>query len=262
MTTWNEATPVGTDYISGGDDNIRDLKAAVRERLAREHYMLGAGDSSDDGKHRMARGVAADRPTAVAGHIYISTDTQKLSFAIADGTWVDLRADDPAGVIKLFAGADAPSGWLICNGNLISRTTYADLFAVIGTTYGVGDGSTTFSLPDLKGRVPVGLDSSQSDFDALGEIGGEKTHALVEAELAAHNHDITDPGHTHAPLNGGNFVVNRSGASYMPVGVDNNMTYDITTGSRTTGITVNDAGSGTAHNNLQPYIALNYIIKY
>ena len=262
MTTWNEATPAGTEYISGGDDIIRDFKAAVRERLEREHYMLGSGDSADDGKHRLASGIAANRPDAVTGHVYVSTDTSVVSFAIASGVWIDLRPDDLPGVVKLFAGSSAPSGWLVCNGNAISRTSYASLFAVIGTTYGVGDGSTTFNLPDLKGRVPIGLDSSQTEFDALGDTGGAKTHTLATAEMPAHGHTVTDPGHTHDPLTGTNFLV------FVPSGGTNTLDGgpyvkgEATTKSAVTGITIANAGGGGAHNNLQPYVTLNYIIKY
>jgi microcystin-dependent protein len=79
----------------------------------------------------------------------------------------------------MFAGSTAPTGWLLCDGTAVSRTTYSDLFAITSTTYGVGDGSTTFNLPNLKGRVPVGLDTSQTEFDVLGETGGAKTHTLT-----------------------------------------------------------------------------------
>ena len=87
----------------------------------------------------------------------------------------------PVGSIQMFGGTTAPSGWLICDGSEVSRTTYADLFNVIGTTYGTGDGSNTFNLPNFKGRVPVGLDGNDTDFNTLGKTGGSK-------ELQAHKH--------------------------------------------------------------------------
>jgi len=101
----------------------------------------------------------------------------------------------PVGIIQMYGAAVAPTGFLICDGSAISRVTYSVLFAVIGTTYGVGNGSTTFNIPNLKGKVAVGLDAAQTEFDALGEVGGEKTHALTTAELAAHGH--TQDAHTH-----------------------------------------------------------------
>ena len=146
-----------------------------------------------------------------------------------------------AGMISLYGGAVAPSGYLICDGAAVSRTTYADLFTAIGTTYGAGNGSTTFNLPNLKGRVPVGVDPSQTEFDALGENGGSKTHTLTVDEMPSHNH--------------------RLGALS---GVSASTTIDTRTYSNSTissnGYTEN-TGGGQPHNNLQPYIVLNYIIK-
>ena len=80
-----------------------------------------------------------------------------------------INTNTPVGSISLFAGTTAPNGWLICDGSAVSRTTYANLFSVIGTTYGSGNGSTTFNIPNLKGKVPVGLDSSDTSFDTIGE---------------------------------------------------------------------------------------------
>lgn len=92
---------------------------------------------------------------------------------------------DPVGSIVLYGGDTAPQGWAIADGAAVSRLTYADLFAKYGTKYGAGDGSTTFNLPNLKGRVPVGRDAGQTEFDTLGETGGNKTHAHNEGNLAA-----------------------------------------------------------------------------
>lgn len=83
----------------------------------------------------------------------------------------------PPGILAPYAGAAAPTGWLICDGAAVSRTTYAALFAAIGVAYGVGDGSTTFNLPNLKGRMPAGLDTGQTEFNTLGKTGGVKTHS-------------------------------------------------------------------------------------
>ena len=94
----------------------------------------------------------------------------------------------PPGVIHEYAGSEAPAGYLFCQGQEISRTTYADLFLVIGTTYGSGDGETTFALPDMRGRVPVGLHVDDTDFDVLGKQGGSKTHILSVDEMPSHTH--------------------------------------------------------------------------
>jgi microcystin-dependent protein len=131
----------------------------------------------------------------------------------------------------------------LCDGAAVSRTTYSALWDVLrngGSTspYGNGDGSTTFNLPNLKGRVPVGLDSSQTEFDTLGETGGEKTVTLTAAQMPVHNH-------TSLILGSG------EGSTGIPV-----------TASANTNTTTGNAGSGEAHPNLQPYIVVNYIIKY
>lgn len=145
----------------------------------------------------------------------------------------------PSGMVSMTARASAPAGWLLCLGQAVSRTTYADLFAAISTIYGVGDGSTTFNVPNLQGRVPVGFDSSQTEFDTLGETGGAKTHTLTTAQMPSHTHTISNCGIPGASASGtGGNRLTDSGTA-----------------------TTNSTGSSEAHNNLQPYIALNYIIK-
>ncbi len=98
------------------------------------------------------------------------------------------------GELKPFAGATAPNGWLACDGSAVSRTDFPDLFQAIGTDWGPGDGATTFNLPDLRGKVPMGADGTYP----LGSSGGAATTTLTVAQLPAHNHPVTDPGHTHA----------------------------------------------------------------
>ena len=152
-----------------------------------------------------------------------------------------INTNTPVGCINLYAGSTAPTGWLICDGSAVSRTTYANLFSVIGTTYGAGDGSTTFNVPNLKGKVPVGLDLNDTDFDTLGETGGEKTHTLIPDEMPSHSHGLLGNSGT-----GGK-------AETVPYG---------SATSGTTMYAIQNAGGGQSHNNLQPYIVMNYIISY
>lgn len=157
----------------------------------------------------------------------------------------------PSGAVMPYAGTSEPSGWLFAHGQAVSRTTYAALFTAIGTTYGTGDGSTTFNLPDLRGRVVAGQDdmggvsanrlTNQSggvDGDVLGATGGAETHTLITAELASHTHNATG---------------NASSGSNN-VRMDGNTTDNVSNATSST-------GSGSAHNNVQPTIILNYIIK-
>ena len=149
----------------------------------------------------------------------------------------------PVGSVISFPGSKAPDGYLFCMGQEVSRTERSDLFALIGTTYGEGDGVTTFNLPNLCGKIPVGLDISDISFNSLGKTGGEKTHTLNINEIPSHNHVKNGIGWT-------------DGTGFW-VGSGNYTTLDF---DKDTGLTGSTGGS-QPHNNLQPYITLNYIIK-
>jgi microcystin-dependent protein len=161
-------------------------------------------------------------------------------FAIGDEVLAsDLNDIPPVGAITLFPVATAPTDWIVCDGASLERAgTYASLFAIIGTTFGSADGSH-FNVPNLKGKVPVGLNASETEWDTLGETGGEKTHQISTAEMPAHTH-----------------TVNKSN-SHVGGGVENN-----SGGGSSHTVTTSSKGSNTAHNNLMPYITLQYVIKY
>lgn len=154
---------------------------------------------------------------------------------------VSILDEMPVGSIVQYGGTNAPAGWLICDGSSISRTEYKDLFNAINTSYGVGDGSTTFNLPNLKGRVAVGLDSDDTDFNTIGKLGGEKKHTLTVDEMPSHGHITGGAGGERVGLTGTTW----NHQSYNP---DAN-------------IATNYVGGNKAHNNLQPYAVINYIIK-
>jgi len=168
----------------------------------------------------------------------------------------------PVGSLMMYAGSSAPSGWLFCDGSAISRTTYSALFAVIAEEFGQGNGTTTFNVPDLKGRVPVGAGTGVGlSARALSDASGSETVTLTTSQMPVHNHTITDPGHYHSV----------SGASTGGAGATSLLrsansadgTYPVGTGSSTTGITqTNNQGSGSSHTNMQPFLVVNYIIKY
>jgi len=182
-----------------------------------------------------------------------------------------------------YAASTAPGGWLICDGSAISRTTYAALFALIGSQYGNGDGVNTFNLPNMKGRMIVGYNSSDTNFDALGETGGSKTATLTTNELPAHTHTgttSTDGSHNHtyndayfAEYSAGGGIYGTSAATdtdnafrwRTAAGGYSSSPQDINTstnGSHNHTFTTASTGSGNAFVIMNPYITLNYIIKY
>ena len=165
----------------------------------------------------------------------------------------------PVGAMLDWSTNTAPNGWLICDGSAVPRSTYNDLFAVVGTTFGSGDGSSTFNVPDFKGRVAIGRDSGDGDFNSLGRLGGEKGHLLITEEMPSHKHDLYGDDvhdadsnlkgiyqHTDSGYNG---IVGYSGGiwgSADPEGREY----------------IANTGGSQPHNNLQPYLVVNKIIKY
>jgi microcystin-dependent protein len=189
----------------------------------------------------------------------------------------------PTGAMLEYGGSSAPTGWLLCNGAAVSRSTYAALFAVLGTAYGAGDGSTTFNVPNKVDRVGVGAGSSYARGAAGGAVSvttssaGSHNHtgavtgtAISTAQMPSHTHGVNDPGHNHSystPAVIAGFVEGGSGAwTQYTTG---------TTSTSGTGISINYEGSNQAHDHgiytdgththsvstIQPYLASNYIIK-
>lgn len=165
-----------------------------------------------------------------------SDNIQDLGITLAKLATAVQEQLNPTGTVLSYAGATAPSGYLLCDGSAVSQTTYAALFAVIGLTYG-NPGGGNFNLPDLRGRVPIGKDdmggsaanrvtsggAAGIDGTVLGDSGGVEEHALVEAELAAHTHGATGlstgndtPNHYHQSL----YDDSASGASSPPTATD------------------------------------------
>lgn len=179
------------------------------------------------------------------------------------------------GVVLPYAGSSAPSGFLLCSGQVVNRVDYPNLFSVIGTTYNVsGETAAQFRLPDLRGRVPAGVDNmggtaasrlttagSGLNGATLGAAGGGETHTLTTAQMPQHNHGVTDPGHMHTLQQ--RLGTTTSGNTYAMQGSADNSTLTTVNGalSNTTGITIQNNGSGQAHPNVQPTLVMNYIIK-
>jgi microcystin-dependent protein len=203
---------------------------------------------------------AATSGNAFSGDYNDLNGTPSFAQVAFSGSYNDLNNKPssfvPVGVIHDYAGSMAPQGYLMCYGQEISRTIYASLFAVIDTIYGTGDGSTTFNLPDLRGRASAGKDdmggtsadrltnqSSGVDGDALGGVGGEETHTLSVGEIPPTSVNFSN-----------NFYLSGRSHSVGPA-----QTYMSNAGNTQT-VTTN--GGGGSHNNIQPTMVLNKIIKY
>ena len=192
----------------------------------------------------------------------------------------------PIGALLSFAGSTAPLGWLMCDGAAVSRATYAALFAVIGTTYGVGDGSTTFNVPDLRNRVPVGSGSTYT----RGQTGGAATVTLSSAQMPSHSHTFSDTSssagshghsgsatsdgsHSHSYYSAGSrsdlLAGGGTGAATSATGTTSSG------GSHSHSVSINSAGdhthsisgttsavgSGSSHENMPPFVAMPTLIR-
>ena len=237
-TTTTLETDVGGRTHSEFHNDYNDAIEAIEAKIGADGsavtsshtYKIETLETAD------AQNVKLSWNQTIAGNKTCS-GTTTLSGSVVGIPWI-------TGEIKIWTTGTAPTNWLICDGSAISRTTYATLFGVIGTVYGVGDGSTTFNIPNLKGKVVVGFNSAETEFDALGETGGEKTHLLTGAESGV-------PAHTHLlPIYSGG-----GGSAGLQQTEANNTANGQFTSSANT-----PANASTAHNNLQPYMALNYII--
>lgn len=218
-------------------------------------------DNATQNVNMQRKGTFAARPTAAtakSGCYYYATDIG-VQF-LSDGTnWITMNDNtDPIGTIKGFiADADpSDSRWVRCDGRAISRSTYAALFTLASTTYGVGDGSTTFNIPDLRGRTLVAVDGAAARLtanDALGNSGGEETHLLTLPESPAHAHGTGDATYTRFP----NFkAVGGSGSPIYIPGTSTASGYEYALRA-----TTDSQGGGGAHNNMQPYLVAQYIVR-
>lgn len=161
----------------------------------------------------------------------------------------------PAGIVQMFAGTLAPRGYLLCDGSAVSRSTYSLLFSTVGTNFGVGDGSTTFNVPDFRGRSPVGVGSGTATGATAKTLGsqpttgngGEETHTMTTGELVSHNHSLPNGGTGNGANNPGSFF----NAQYT------NGTAGATGSSTGTG----SVGSTTPFNVMHAMSVVNFIIK-
>ncbi len=211
---------------------------------------------------------AAGAWRAVPAGLWGADQIFRVAYHSSSGAYRILHRPDTTGELVPFAGSAAPAGTLLCYGQALSRTQYGGLFAALGTAHGAGDGSTTFNLPDLRGRVAAGKDDMGGSAagrltgttmgpngNTIGATGGAQTHTLSAAEMPVHTHGVSDPGHTHfaqAQVIGGS---NFDGAGGFVFDSPANVS------AAATGISIQGAGGGATHANVQPTIVLNYLIR-
>lgn len=253
----------GQSFSSG--DQVTATKLQDIANLAT--FRTGANQTADDSTIQVdgSGGYLKVKSEGISSN-ELATDSV-ITAKIQDGAVTAAKLDTgavsvlmPTASLMPYAGSSAPTGYLLCDGAAISRTTYSDLFGIVGTTYGVGDGSTTFNIPDLRGRVIAGQDdmggtsadrltglSGGLNGDNLGATGGSQTHTLTASELPQHTHTFSG-------------TVSRDGTSAgnpteIVMDDDSNLTASNVT-------TANGGNAGDQpHNNVQPTIILNYIIK-
>jgi microcystin-dependent protein len=203
----------------------------------------------------------------------------------------DIVNRSEVGAIKPWTKATAPDGYVLCNGGAISRTTYADLFAVIGTTYGAGDSSTTFNVPQLQGKMPQGYDGNTYNLAGTGGAntvtvavtnnqaatnatnqsvtvtGSIDNTSLTTAQLASHSHGTNARGATHSDgvdsVNAGGYGFPAANNNNAGSGTGHNHSHTLSgtlTGNITTSLTGSVTAAGT--NSFSPFVVVNYIIKH
>ena len=294
-TTIPNSVDRANKYLAFGADGSVSVTAGTSSDIVASAYAQTLLDDVDAAAARTTLGLGSLATQATVATANIDDDAVTNAKLADDAVNTDQIADDavtaakvadalqtlltPTGSLVPFAGSSAPTGWLFCYGQAVSRTTYSALFTALGTTYGSGDGSTTFNLPDLRGRVIAGKDDMGGasanrltdqtgglNGDTLGDSGGSETHTLTEAQLPAHTHTVNSVTVYGGFGTGTGGSDNFAGLSYTSGSNFDTVSVTATTGTTGTGAQSHTAslantGSGSAHNNVQPTFILNYIIK-
>lgn len=275
-TSAGTALTVADNSVVLGNDTTGDYVATI---TAGTGVSFSAGSGTGEGSTPT---LAIGQSVATSASPSFSTVTSTVAtgtspLTVASTTLVsNLNADlldgqhgtiyAPTGMVVQFAAASSPTGWLLCDGSLVLKSLYPDLWTLLGSTYGTPT-STEFYLPDLRGRIAVGLDNMGgsdagrlSVANTIGGTGGTEKHTLTTSEMPSHTH--TQNSHTHTT------AIKASGSEAATYGLtvsaafqDRVMVTTGTTSTSTVTATNQNTGGDGAHNNMQPYILLNYIIK-
>ena len=243
----------GINFYSGNTGTAGSWAVTGNETIGGSLGVTGnstfTGTTTTTGTATFNGAAAFNGATTVPTQAVNDNSTKAASTAFVNAS-ITANPGVLTGSLLMWPTTSAPTGYLNCDGTAVSRTTYASLFAVVSTTFGTGDGSTTFNLPNYTSRMPYGT--------TIGATGGS-----ADAVVVTHTHTatstVTDPGHTHTA---NNFIVfTGSGQTYGAGGGKMNNNTGTLTEAASTGISVNSGGSGTAMNTISPYLGINFIIK-
>jgi microcystin-dependent protein len=228
----------------------------TQSRAINHHVFLDNRLTNFVGEHVHFGDLIVERDALINGNLTVKKDISARSFYATGNYYLDNYILIPAGTIVQSASINVPDGWLNCNGSLLNKIAYVDLFLAIGNTYGGEPTDLSFNLPDMRGRVGIGagqgVDLSNRVF---ATSGGEETHTLSIEEIPSHSHGSNAVGGQ------GNLGLTIADGNGTPVTGDESQG-ELNVFTLPRALTINNAGSGNAHNNMQPFLVIRYLIKY
>lgn len=253
------ATHIGSAAGNGGDSPYGGgglgpvFDGGASNTIGATGRAYGGGGSGSIGT--ISGTTSVPGPDGAAGVVIIR---EFYGYCTAATTSLDVT---PPGSLMPFAGSSAPTGWLLCDGASYLRATYTSLFAAIGTTWGSADG-THFNVPDLRGRDLIGSGTGSGlTARTLGAIGGEEAHTLTVPEMPSHSHTVVDPTHHHGFPAGVNIFTDAPFGPGSTPSLATPMTLEPATDDAATGISLSPNGGDEAHNNMQPFAVVTWLIK-